>query len=580
MSSRCSSHERPWYAGVVLNLALALATACSGSVQGGGEDRGREDDGNGDDGGDGSGSTMPPPVDVVDDEGNTCTVRAGLTPLRRLSNLEYRRTVDDLFAGVGASAVTDGLVGDNIKHFFDNNAAVQTVLVSEAEAYLNAAERISEQVGKKLSETAGCAKDPDDACVKTYLSKLAFRAFRRPLTEGESAAITSVYDKARERLEVADAARAGVEFILQAPQFLYRPETALEGGSVERGAALSGWDIASRLSYFLWASMPDDELFEAAEKGELDSRDQVRAQARRLLDSPKALDSMHHFFAQWTYYKKIKDQSKNQDLFPDYTPQVVADMIQESETLIDQVVKGEAGYKDLFSGHRTFRNGRLNKFYEGRDEGGASFEPKDLDPERSAGLLTQGSLLAALSTADDSSPIFRGHFVRTHLLCDELPLPPDDVPPLPPIDDDATVRTIHEMHMEVLACKGCHLQMDPIGFALENYDSVGVWRDTYRNGKPVDAQGEIHPGDEPRPVDGPVNGPGELGRKLAGSEAVRQCMARQLFEYALGRSFDNDLDACTVKYLSAEIEKAEGRFDEMVVSLVTSDSFMRTQKSE
>lgn len=574
---------------------LLVATACSGTVPDSDDDRDDNGDGEQGAGGNGGGSgqgggsvetNMPPPVIVDTGDGKTCAVKPGPAPLRRLTNLEYRHTVDDLFPAVKPSALANGLVGDNVRNFFDNNALSQAVLRSEAEAFTLSAEAVSGEVAKKMKDVTGCSGTLNDACAKTYLEKLAFRAFRRPLEGGEKTAILAVYDKARERLEPEDATRAGIEFILQTPQFLYRPEAPLGGGDAEQGVALSSWDVASRLSYFLWASMPDDELFGAAEKGELVTRDQVKAQARRLLASPRALDSMHHFFAQWMLYKKIvkEDVSKNVDFFPNYNATIAADLVRESEALIDRVIKGELDYRDLFSGAYSFRNSRLEGFYKGKAEGGdGAFNRVDLPSDRSAGFLTHGSILAAMSTADDSSPIFRGHFVRTHLLCDPLKLPPGvEVPPLPPIAADATVRTVHELHMEVEPCKSCHLQMDPIGFALENYDATGVWRDKYANGASIDTSGEIYSFDKenPKDSDGQVNGPRQLGERLAASSHVRECMARQLLEFAVGRDYDETIDSCTVGYLSKTLADADGHFDEMVVSLVTSDTFMRTQKAE
>lgn len=513
----------------------------------------------------------PPPTDPP---AETCTgSRLGPNPARLLTGTEYNHTVRDLLGDTtapGSKFLSPGKV-----YGYDNNAYAWSISQTMAQDYLDASESLA---ATAIVQPGFLPCDPvaDEAgCLALFIDKFGKRAYRRPLDAEEKQILTDVYSAVRAdaSFTVNDALEAVVETMLQSPQFLYRVDEGIEGTTADPNVVkLSQYEVASRLSYFLWATMPDDTLFAAADAGELDTVDQIEEQARRMIADPRAKEGFQNFYRQWLRFDKVLNiVSKDPAMFPDFTPEIVNYMTEEMARYMDHVVwELDGGVETLFSLSYSFINGPLAKLY------GYTPQPADpntwvkasFDPAKRGGLLTLGGWLAAAGHAEQTSPVFRGLFIRTQFMCDELPPPPPDVMvTAPQIAPGSTTRERFAQHSEDPYCASCHVKMDPVGLGLENYDPVGAWRDT-EAGLPIDATGEIYAGGD---LTGSFDGAGELGKKLANSQTVKDCMVTQLFRFANGRGEDV-LDKCTIFDLQQDFNKS-GSIRELMVSMTKAEAF-------
>ncbi len=500
----------------------------------------------------------------------------GPSPLRRLTREEYNNTIADLLGDDTKPARV--FPADVTVHGFDNNAGPQVVTGTQAGDYLQAAEVVAGRAVGKLASLVGCnpAQAGEEACARTFITSFGRRAFRRPLTPLEVTRLLTSYTAGR----ALDSFQTGIEVaiarILQSPQFLYRVEVG-EPAAAGRVRPTS-WEMATRLSYFLWASMPDDTLFRAAEANLLLTRDQVAAQTRRMLDSPRAHRMVSRFHEQWLTLGKIDELEKDAKLFPEFKTALRPLFKQETLQLIDDVVwKGDGDLRKLFTADYSFMNKDLATFLGipgASAMSSAMFSRVQLAPTgppgttQRMGVLTQAGLMSAQAKLAETSPVLRGKFVLEQTLCLELPPPPPNVAnALPPADPKATTRQRYEQHAKA-ECASCHRLLDPIGFALENFDAVGRWR-SQEGGRPLDVQGVIAgTGD----VDGEVVGAIELVRKLASSAQLGKCIARQWFRYAHGRAEVPD-DERGIADLAAQLGTKGYSFRELVVAMTQTEAF-------
>jgi hypothetical protein len=410
----------------------------------------------------------------------------------------------------------------------------------------------------------------EKACAESFVDHFGKRAFRRPLTPSERSALLVLYDGAAQEAGFASGIRIVIEAALQMPQFLYRLEFGAADEVGEEIVRLDDWEIASRLSYLLWGSMPDDELLAAAERGDLSTAKQIEDQARRMLADPRARDAVTEFHAQWLDYYRIESVGKDPVLFPEYTPELGELMRQEIAALIDHVVFGErGGLAELLTAPYTFLNRQLATFYGETGPIGTAFEKVDLDPSRRAGIVTAGALMAINAHSNQTSPVHRGKLVREQYLCETMPPPPPGVTIMvPEPDPSSSARERFAQHSADPACKGCHTLMDPIGFGFESYDSLGRSRDT-ENGQPIDDSGEIVGSDVPGPFDGAI----ELAGKLASSAQVQECYVTQWFRYGYGRGETVD-DSCNLGRLNKLYDAGDGDIAELLVALTQTDAFL------
>jgi hypothetical protein len=361
--------------------------------------------------------------------------------------------------------------------------------------------------------------------------------------------------------------------MLQSPHFLYRVEFGMAEPTSGDVVALTSYEIASRLSYLLWNTMPDSTLFEAADADELRTPEQIEKQARRMLQTPRAREAVKNFHRQWLQLDDIEPRisasGKNPEIYPDYYAGLPMLWQRETESFIDYAVFEQgANIETLFTAPYTMMNSELADFYGVTGPTGLEFVRVDLDPTRYAGFLTHAGLLALLAKPDRSSPIHRGKFVREFLLCQPPPPPPDVVPEPPTVDDTKTTREQFTQHSADALCKGCHQLMDPIGFGFEHFDGIGRYRETEWAGLEIDAHGELINTD----VDGPYNGVVELAARLASSEQVKECVATQWFRFAYGRGV-TEADTCSMDGVQAAFAAADYDIKELIVALTLTDAF-------
>jgi hypothetical protein len=331
--------------------------------------------------------------------------------------------------------------------------------------------------------------------------------------------------------------------------------------------ALDSHEMAARLSYFLWGSMPDDALFADAEAGRLETAEGLQAAAERMLADPRAMEVVDLFFAEWIALDHIDSVEKDLSVYPDWTEDRPASFREETLRFVRAVWHSEARFDTLLTADWTVANGELARFY-GVASAGEDWARIDRDPAHHAGLLTHGSLLAARARSYASSPIHRGMFVRGTLLCHVMPGPDPSLEiEVPDPDPNATTRELLEQHRSDPVCASCHDLIDPPGFAFEHFDGIGRFR-THENGLPVDASAELVGTD----VDGWINGAAELGMALADSTQVHTCFAQQWFRFAHGRRESPD-DVCEIEETADAFIAADLDMRSLVLATVASPAF-------
>ncbi|MFV8751745.1 DUF1592 domain-containing protein [Nannocystaceae bacterium ST9] len=514
------------------------------------------------------------------DQGSCATLDPGPAPIRRLTRVEYDNTVYQLLGD--SSHPADAFPPDEEAGGFDNQAAVLVVSPLLAEHYMSAAEQLAaghapgliqqlpECLGASVDETA-CEADADD-----FVRSFGKHAYRRPLADDEALAYLAIFRQGTLLGDEAYSPVTGVELVvqtmLQSPHFLYRVEFGMADPEQGDVVALTSYEVASRLSYLLWNTMPDAALFEAADADELRTPAQIEAQARRMLATPRAREAVKNFHRQWLHLDDIQPRisanGKNLDVYPDYYPGLPMLWQRETEAFIDYAVFEQgANVEALFTASYTMMNEELADFYGVTGPTGIEFVRVDLDPGRYSGFLTQAGLLALLAKPDRSSPIHRGKFVREFLLCQVPPPPPDIVPEPPTVDESQTTREQFGQHSKDPLCQGCHQMMDPIGFGFEHFDGIGRYRET-EWGLEIDDRGELLATD----VDGPYAGVVELAARLASSDQVKDCIATQWFRFGYGRT-ETTADACSMQTIQAAFAAADYDIEELIVALTLTDAF-------
>lgn len=403
------------------------------------------------------------------------------------------------------------------------------------------------------------------------LRPLASRAFRRPATDTETERLVSLY--AAERADgatVERAMRGAVTAMLVSPSFLFLVEADPPAGETRR---LDDHELAARLSYFLWSSLPDDELAAAADRGEVHTDEQLVTQARRMLRDGKARALVDNFAGQWLQLRSLASFAPDRGRFPGFDDALRASMRRETEEFFAGIVREDRSILEFLDADSTFVDERLAKHYGIEGVSGPEFRRVAVDRRQRGGLLGQASILAVTSNPTRTSPVKRGRWVLENLLAAPPPAAPPNVPELPTSGEalKGTLRERMEEHRSNPSCAACHKLMDPIGFGLENFDAVGAWR-SEEAGAPIDPSGELPDGRT-------FAGPAELRTLLLSrSGEFRRCFAEKLLVYALGRGLEY-YDACAVERIAAATEAAGDRFSAVVEQIVTSPAF-RERESE
>ena len=429
------------------------------------------------DGGDsntaGSGDDSGDDDDIVESE-----LPAPTTRVFRLTHEQWENTVRDLFFFDEHTGASEYLRADPASSgfIFENNAVALEVDQALWSGYGFAAAYVAELVTSDPSVLAAILPPDggDDAVrARAFVEELTLRAFRRPASEAEIQSYVALFDGATALYDDVDGFTAGVrlviESVLQSPRFLYRVEESSEpDGPV---IPLDDWEIASRLSYFLWNSMPDDELFDIAAAGDLVSPSTVEAQARRMLEDPRAASVVQSFHRQLLNTEKFEGVTPSPAFYPDAPEGLGHLAVIENQMFIEDVVFQTRGsFGELLTSTETWANDELARIYGVQAEVGSEFQKVSLDPTKRRGLFTQIGFLAANSSSVNPDPIHRGVFLIERVTCSHIPAPPDDIPPLPGLDETKTNRQIVEDHTEApgSVCAGCHTGViNPYGLPFE-----------------------------------------------------------------------------------------------------------------
>ncbi len=494
----------------------------------------------------------------------------GTVPLRRLTSTEWERTVKDLLR-------IDTLPGDLLTQDDKGPSGyteARNVSIVEGRQLMQAAEALAPLAVSNLDALTSCRalERGETACAATFIDEFGARAYRRPVVEAERAELVALYESARSAfgLDHGGALQLVIQAILQSPRFLYRweewgTERQAQDGLVE----LDGYAVASRLSYLLWGTMPDDVLLAAARAGELDSDAGVEAHARRMLLEPYARPTLTSFFSQWLEVDEALRKFKDSVLFPEADEGLRDSMVRESQAFLDHVLfQGDGRLQTLLTSRVSYVDERLATLYGMSGVVGNELRQVELDPAR-GGILTRAAFLSGHSLAHDTSPVQRGKVIRLRMLCQTVPPPPPDVQGMIKNESSAeSTRALYEQHATDPVCAACHRLMDPIGFAFEHYDAIGRFQ-TMDGNAAVDSSGILVNVDG---RDAPFTDAVGLLQILASSEELGRCVSRQLLRW-FARRIDSPDDEPAVDSTHAALAASAGDLREMLIGLTQARAF-------
>ncbi len=424
-----------------------------------------------------------------------------------------------------------------------------------------------------------------EACADRILSKVARVAYRRPVTDADRRVLKQFYDRGRAQgSPESDAGslfdlgiQAGLERILSAPDFLFRIERDPASIAPGRAYRLSGVELASRLSFFLWSSLPDEPLLDAAVTGRLEDPKALAAQVQRMLADPKSSALVDNFFGQWLKLREIKGSTPDPVTYPEFDDSLRDAFERETRLFVESQLREDRGVPELVTANYTFLNARLARHYGIRNVYGSRFRKVQVPlANQRGGLLGHGSVLMVTSYPNRTSPVLRGKWLLDNILGAAPPPPPPDVPALPERGEGgkpASVRELLETHRKNAVCASCHSQMDPLGFALEHFDGIGSWRDTGEGGAPIDATASLSNGTK-------FQGLAGLRTVLEGRrEQFVRTVTEKLLSYALGREVDY-YDMPTVRGIARKSSAGGYRWSEVISGIVQSAPFQMRKAAE
>jgi hypothetical protein len=495
--------------------------------------------------------------------------------LRRLTHSQYNRTVRDLLGDTSLPAAA--FPPEDYINGFKNQYQAQSISPLLAEAYGAAAEKLAASAVRRLGgRLLSCKPNSthDAACADRFIREFGGRAFRRPLDPAEMSRYRKLFaSEAAGQNDFLAGTRAVMEAMLQSPSFLFRLHTT----------ARSDWQpyaAASRLSYFLWDTMPDEPLLEAAARGNLSTPEGIERTARGMLRDPRAREAVDEFASQWLRFDRVTSLLKDRRQFPTFTRETALSMTEETRRLVNHLVWDNRNFMDLFTAGYTFANGDLAALYN-VPAPPAEFDRVEFDPaQERSGILTTAAFLALTAKPAETSPTSRGLFIREQFLCQLVPQPPPGVNTnLAPVSAEKPLTNRERLaeHLNNEACASCHNLIDPIGFGFEKFDAVGQRQETARiyiqpsrkerNAKPrtfelpLDTSGWVA-----GLKDSAFSAPPRLGRILADSDTCRECVVKQLFRYAAGR-MEAAADRPAILEHLRRFRNAGFHFQELMVSI-------------
>jgi hypothetical protein len=501
-------------------------------------------------------------------------------PVRRLTHSQYNHTVRDLLGDETRPA--DQFPEEDFVNGFRNQSSAQDIPPLLAEAYNAAAERLARSAflgGDDANHLLPSKpRSPGDAqCAAAFVRQFGLKAFRRPLTAAEQQRYTGLLIKeGTRRGDFLRGAQLVIEAMLQSPKFLFR----LEGGG-----QWHDYETAGRLSYFLWDSLPDAQLLQAAAAGELATPEALDRQVRRMMGDARARQAVDEFVSEWLRFDLAANAVKDRTIYPQFTPELAAAMTEETRRLIADLVWNRRDFMDIFRANYSFLNSDLASLY------GLPAPVNEFDrvqfpagSER-AGFLGQGTFLAATSKPGETSPTVRGYFIRQQFLCQEIPDPPpgtnSNLPPVT-VARPQTNRERLKEHMLNATCLGCHSLMDPVGLGFEKFDAIGRHREkqsitflpehhgSNRYAKPVTVELDL---DTTGTLSGSQNAsfrsPQELGAVLAADAGCQECIVKQLFRYGWGRR-ETAADAPLIRRAAEVFRESGFRLKDVIMFLAKS----------
>jgi mono/diheme cytochrome c family protein len=458
----------------------------------------------------------------------------------------------------------------------DRNMIVEKIevegpLQGAGEAAPSSRKRIIFREPKSPGEYASTAHD--------ILERFATRAYRRPVTEGELAKLVKLVELVTQN---GDKFERGIQLAVQAvlvsPQFLFRVElgrrpvrasTAASSASVS-SQSINDFELASRISYFLWSTMPDDELSRLASLGQLRTGDMLDRQVRRMLKDPKAQAFVESFAGQWLQIRNLRTANPDKGKFPEFDEALRAAMIRETELFFGAVMRDDLSVLEFLDSDFTYVNERLAKHYGFAGVQGDQFRRVKLKSHDRGGLITQASILTVTSNPTRTSPVKRGKWVLEQILGTPPPPPPPDVPVLDQPNKPLTAASLRqkmEEHRAKASCAACHAKLDPLGFGLENFNGVGLWRDK-DGSSPIDSSGTLPSGESFR-------GPKQLkGILMSRKDQFLNCLTRKMLTYALGRGLE-DYDRCAVDKILADLAEKKYHYSALVIGIIKSEPFQK-----
>jgi hypothetical protein len=519
--------------------------------------------------------------------GGRAHVVTGLPAIRRLTGAQYDNTVRDLLGDV--SGPSRHFPPEDFVDGFRNQVAGQGTSPILIEAYNAAAVQLADSAARSIRtgdprKLLPCKPTVRGAaalaCGERFVRELGRRAFRRPLSQAEIDRISALLAREARGRDLLAGVRVAIETFLQSPSFLYLRETS--------DPKLKPFARASRLAYFLWNTMPDDALLDAAAAGELGTPEGLEAVARRMIESPKAKGALDAFVGEWLRFDQVLGTFKDRRAFPQFSREVAAAMTEETRRFIADLVWNDRNFLEIFTGRYSFVNAELAALY-GLPAPAGDFE-KVAFPASSprAGVLTHGSLLAGTSKPLETAPTARGLFMREHFLCQKVPPPPPGVDMnLPPLagDKPMTNRQRMAMHLSSESCASCHRLIDTIGYGFEKFDAIGRYQETLKLRPPRGARGAAAVAEDgdgearsqvelPLDTRGSILGiaqsdfetPRQMGEILARSLPGQQCVAKQVFRYATGR-LEGPGDRAIIERAFESFKRSGFKLKELLVSI-------------
>ncbi len=501
----------------------------------------------------------------------------GMVTARRLNRVEYNNTVRDLLGT--ALRPADTFQADAASAGYDTVGAALSLPPAAMRDYEDAAYKlIDDTLGNATRKATLVPCDVEtegETCARTALGAFMRRAFRRPVTNAEVDALLAPFRQAQ---TLGATKTVGLRYTLAAvlvnQHFLFKLELDPDPTSTTP-RRLTDHEIATRLSYAIWSTMPDDALFAAADAGTLQTDTELTTQIDRMLADPRAAALSENFAGQWLHFREL-DHEPDVRAFPTYTPALLTSMRQEAQRFFADFLASTTPFSELLSARFTYVDSALATHYglpaQSGMQAGQMWRADTTGVPRS-GILTLGAVLTSTSMTTRTSPVKRGEFVLKHLLCETVTPPPPDVIGIPDEVDPnqmLTMRQRMEQHRNNEMCIGCHADMDQLGFGLENYDAIGKYRTAEPNGLPVDSSGVL-------PDGSPFSGAVELATLLAQDARFNHCVTRNLLTYVLGRYIDQPDDNVWIAHIAGKTRDTDGRLGTLLRSMLTSESFRSRQ---